>query len=381
MTHQKHDMQYMEEALELGRYALGRSAPNPSVGAVIVDTDGVAGCGWTQQVGGAHAEIVALQEAGRRARGATLYVTLEPCCHHGRTPPCVDAIIQAGITRCVVAVEDPFPSVQGKGIACLRAAGISVEMGTCQPEAAELHAGFFTRVRTGRPLVRAKYGMTLDGRIASRTGQSQWITGPVARRHAHMLRDRSDAVLVGAGTVRADNPTLTTRLPDEFTGDGGAHHPLRIVVDGQGSTSPAANAYDPNLPGRTLVATTATAPPEWVGNLAERGVEHLVCGDGPRVDPETLLDELGARGLNELLLEGGSRLLGAFFDARLVDRVAAFIAPMIIGGADAPGPVGGRGCGLITEAWRLSDVRLTVLDVDVLLEGTVVSATATGDAA
>lgn len=381
MVHQKHDTQYMQEALELGRYSLGRSSPNPSVGAVIVDADGVAGSGWTQQVGGAHAEIVALREASSRARGATLYVTLEPCCHHGRTPPCVDAIIQAGIKRCVVAVEDPFPSVQGKGIARLQAAGISVEMGACQTEAAKLHAGFFTRVRTGRPLVRAKYAMTLDGRIATRTGQSQWITGHVARRHAHMLRDQTDAVAVGAGTVHADNPTLTTRLPDEFTGDGGAHHPLRIVVDGQGSTSPAAHVYDPGLPGRTLVATTAAAPPEWIGNLADRGVEHVVCGSGPRVAPAHLLDELGARGLNELLIEGGSRLLGAFFDARLVDRVAAFIAPIIIGGADAPGPVGGFGCAFVTQGWRLSDVRVTVLDGDVLLEGAVGSATVTEDAA
>lgn len=373
MDHELQDIQFMQEALELGRYVLGRSSPNPSVGAVVVDNDGIAGCGWTQPDGGPHAEIVTLQEAGGRAQGATLYVTLEPCCHHGRTPPCVDAIIQAGIQRCVVAIQDPFPSVQGKGIARLRAGGILVEVGVCEREAAELHAGFLTRIRTGRPLVRAKYAMTLDGRIATRTGQSQWITGHTARRHAHVLRDRTDAVLVGGGTVRADNPALTTRLPDEFTNHGGAHQPLRIVVDGRGSTSPDANVYSTELPGRTLVATTVAAPTEWVRELAERGVNHIVCGQGPRVDLEHLLDELGARGLNDLLVEGGSRLLGSLFDAGLVDRVAAFVAPLVVGGAAAPGPVGGRGFGSVAKAWRLSDVRLTVLDEDVLLEGAIAS--------
>ncbi len=371
--HQQSDMHFMKEALELGRYALGRSSPNPSVGAVVVDADGIAGRGWTQPVGSAHAEIVALQEAGDRARGATLYVTLEPCCHQGRTPPCVDAILQAGIARCVIAVEDPFPEVQGKGAQGLRAGGVSVEMGVCEREAAELHAGFFTRVRTGRPLVRAKYAMTLDGRIATRTGESQWITGQAARRQAHVFRDQTDAVLVGTGTVRADNPTLTTRLPEEFTSDGGSHHPLRVVIDGRGSTSPDSNVYNPDLPGQTLAATTRATAPSWTSELAERGVEQVVCGEGPRVDLDDLLVELGARGCNEILIEGGSQLLGAFFDAGLVDRVAAFVAPVIIGGSAAPGPVGGRGYESMAEAQRLSDVRLTVLDEDVLLEGALAS--------
>lgn len=381
MDQKLHDIQFMQEALELGRHVLSRSSPNPSVGAVVVDSDGIAGCGRTQPLGGPHAEIVALSEAGGRAREATLYVTLEPCCHHGRTPPCVDAIIDSGIQRCVVAITDPFPSVQGKGIARLRAEGISVEVGVCEAEASDLHAGFLSRTRTGRPLVRAKYAMTLDGRIATRTGQSQWITGHAARRHAHVLRDRTDAVLIGAGTVRADNPTLTTRLPEEFTGDGGSHHPLRIVVDGRGSTSPDANVYNPDLPGRTLVATTAAALPEWLDELAEQGVEYIVCGEGPRVDLGHMLDELGTRGLNDLLVEGGSSLLGSCFDAGLVDRVAAFVAPLVVGGAAAPGPIGGHGIELIAQAWRLSDVRLTVLNEDVLLEGSIASSRATEDVA
>lgn len=371
------DLHYMREALELGRYALGRSSPNPSVGAVIVDRDGVAGCGWTQQTGGPHAEIMALREAGAKARGATLYVTLEPCSHHGLTPPCVDAILHAGIARCVVAIEDPFPRVQGKGVERLRQAGVSVEMGVCEQEAGELHAGYLGRVRSGRPLVRAKYAMTLDGRIATRTGQSQWITGHGARRHAHTFRDRTDAVIVGAGTVRADNPTLTTRLPEEFTGDGGPHHPLRIVVDGRGSTSTASNVYNPDLPGRTLVATTEAAAPAWAGELAEQGVEQIVCGSGPWVDLGMMLDQLGNRGVNEVLIEGGGRMLGSFFDAGLVDRVAAFVAPLVVGGIAAPGPVGGLGCESIGEARRLSDVRVTMIDGDLLLEGTLAPFTTT----
>lgn len=376
MQQELRDMPFMQEALELGRYALGRSSPNPSVGAVIVDNDGITGRGWTQPAGDLHAEIVALREAGRRAQGATLYVTLEPCCHHGRTPPCVDAIIEAGIQRCVVAVEDPFPSVRGKGIARLRESGISVEAGLGECEAAELHAGFFTRVHTGHPLVRAKYAMTLDGHIATRTGDSRWITGQVARRHAHILRDRTDAVLVGAGTVRADNPTLTTRLADELTGDGGAHHPLRVIVDGRGVSSTQSRVYDAALPSHTLVVTTEAATTTWLEALTDQRIEYVVCGTGPRVDLEMLLDVLGERGLNEVLVEGGGRMLGSFFDAGLVDRVAAFVAPVITGGADAPGPVAGHGCETLATAWRLSDVRLQHLDGDVLAEGTVANSPA-----
>lgn len=361
----------MRKALELGHYALGRTSPNPSVGAVIVDDHGVAGCGWTRPVGDAHAEIVALAEAAERARGATLYVTLEPCAHHGRTPPCVDAILRAGIARCVVAMEDPYPEVHGKGIEALRSGGVSVETGVCEKGARELLSGYLSRVERGRPLVRAKYAMTLDGRIATRTGKSRWITGSSSRRQAHVLRDRADAVLVGAGTVHTDDPALTTRLPDEFTGDGGAHHPLRVIVDGRGTTSRSAQVYSADLPGRSLVATTAEAPDWWLNELGEADVEHLLCGDGPEVDLAYLLQELGVRGINEVLVEGGSRILGAFFDAGLVDRIAAFVAPVVVGGWTAPGPVGGRGCESMSDAMRVSEVSITSFDSDVLIQGSV----------
>ena len=362
----------MAAALALAQRALGRTAPNPAVGAVVVQAGEIVGKGATRPPGGPHAEVVALAEAGAAARGATLYVTLEPCCHFGRTPPCTDAIVAAGVARCVVAVADPFPLVNGGGITRLRDAGIAVDLGLMEQEAVALNAGFFARVRTGRPLVVAKYAMTLDGRIATRTGHSRWITGEPARLAVHVLRDRSDAIVAGAGTIAADDPALTTRLPDELAGDGGPHHPLRIVVDGRGSSPLAARVFDPALPGQTLVATTAASSPGWRSALAARGVAVDILGADPEIDLGLLLDRLGERGVNTLLVEGGGRLHGAFFDAGLVDRVAAFVAPVMVGGEAAPGPVGGAGAATMAEAVRLTGVRLRRLGDDLLIEGDVV---------
>jgi diaminohydroxyphosphoribosylaminopyrimidine deaminase/5-amino-6-(5-phosphoribosylamino)uracil reductase len=366
------DRNFMDEALRMAGRALGRTAPNPAVGAIVVQAGEVVGRGSTQPPWHPHAEVVALAEAGRHAQGATLYVTLEPCCHYGRTPPCTDAIIAAGIARCIVAVPDPFPAVAGAGIADLRAAGIPVDVGLAAAEATELLAGFFTRVRKGRPLVTTKYATTLDGRIATWSGHSRWITGAEARVVAHQLRDRTDAVMVGAGTVVEDNPMLTTRLPTDLAGDGGVHHPLRVVVDGRGTSSLDARVFDPRFPGKTLVATTEAASPSWIGGLTARGIEHVVAGAGPLVDLGEALGHLGRCGVNDLLVEGGSRLHGAFFDAGLADRVAAFIAPAIVGGRSAPGPVGGRGVATMGEAWRLDRVRIRQIGEDVLIEGHVV---------
>jgi diaminohydroxyphosphoribosylaminopyrimidine deaminase/5-amino-6-(5-phosphoribosylamino)uracil reductase len=366
------DRSFMDEALVLAARVLGRTAPNPAVGAVVVQSGEIVGRGATRPSGGPHAEVVALDEAGAAARGATLYVTLEPCCHFGRTPPCTDAIVAAGIARCVVAVADPFPLVNGGGIAQLRDAGIAVDLGLLAQEAEDLNAGFFTRVRTGRPLVTAKYAMTLDGRIATRTGQSRWITGEEARLATHQIRDRVDAIMVGAGTVAADDPALTTRLSDELSGDAGPHHPLRIVVDGRGSSPLTARVFDPALPGRTLVATTTAAASAWRDALAERGVELEICGDGPVIELSLLIERLGRRGTTTLLVEGGSQLHGAFFDAGLVDRVAAFVAPAIVGGAEAPGPIGGCGVTTMAAAIRLANVHLRRLGDDLLVEGKVV---------
>lgn len=367
----------MREALALARRALGRTAPNPAVGAVVVRDGAIVGRGSTRPAGGPHAEVTALAEAAHRTAGATLYVTLEPCCHYGRTPPCTDALVAAGIARCVVAVADPFPLVNGRGLARLQEAGLAVEVGLMAREATVVNAGFFARVRTGRPLVVAKYAMTLDGRIATRTGESRWITGEAARLAAHLLRDRSDAVAVGAGTVVTDDPLLTTRLPDELAGDGGPHHSLRVVVDGRGSSPLAARVFDPALPGRTLLATSRGANRKWLAALNERGIDHITCGEGPAVDLGLLLDRLAGRGINTVLVEGGGHLHGAFFDARLVDRVAAFVAPIVVGGAGALGPVGGQGAAVLAAAARLTDVRLRQLGEDLLVEGNVFHPAAT----
>lgn len=367
------DAHFMDQALTLARRALGRTAPNPAVGAVIVNAGEVVGTGCTKPAGESHAEVIALAGAGTRAAGGTLYVTLEPCCHFGQTPPCTDAIVAAGITRCVVAVADPFLLVNGGGIAQLRKAGIAVDLGLREHEAAALNAGFFTRVRTGRPLVIVKYAMTLDGRSATRTGQSQWITGEAARQMVHQQRDRVDAIMIGSGTVSVDNPALTTRMPHASAGDGGPHHPVRVVVDGRGSSPLTAQIFDPALPGTTMLATTSAVPAEWLASIAKRGIEPIMCGDGPSVDLGLLLDLLGERGINTLIVEGGSRLHGALFDAGLVDRVAAFIAPVLVGGSDALGPVGGRGVTSMADAVRLKNVQLQRYGDDMLIEGDVVA--------
>ncbi len=364
-----HDERFMQEALTLARGVAGRTAPNPAVGAVIVSGGRIVGRGATRPAGKSHAEVIALAEAGVAAGGATLYVSLEPCSHHGRTPPCTEAIIAAGVARVVVAVVDPFPVVNGSGIAALRRAGLSVDVGTCADDAHRINAGFFSRVGTGRPLVTAKYAMTLDGRIATRTGHSRWITGPDARLEAHRLRDRVDAVLVGSGTVMADDPRLTTRLSPDLAGQGGPHHPLRVVVDGRGVTPLSAKVLDPTQPGNTLVATSEASSPDWRRAIARTGNDLFVAGLGPRVDLPVLLTELGRRGCNEVMVEGGGHLIGALFDAGLVDRVAAFVAPVIAGGAAAPGPVGGHGIATMPEALRLTNRRVRQLGDDVLIEG------------
>lgn len=371
-TQCERDRLWMQRAIALAWRACGRVAPNPAVGAVVVREGIVVGEGCTKPPGGPHAEIVALNQAGERARGATLYVTLEPCAHYGRTPPCVDAILRAGIRRVVIAIRDPYPEVDGRGIAALRAAGLEVDVGLEAKAAAAVVAGYLKRLRTGLPEVTLKYAMTLDGRLATRTGHSRWITGPEARRYAHQLRDRHDAILVGVGTVLQDDPELTTRLDPSECGDGGPHHPLRVVLDSQARTPPTARLLSPAVPGQTLIVTTEGAPPERVAALRAAGAEIVTvparCG---KVDIRSALFELGARGINSVLVEGGGRVLGSLFDAGLVDRVVAFVAPVLVGGSDAPIPLAGRGVETMEQAVRLRDVRIRELGTDVVIEGRV----------
>jgi diaminohydroxyphosphoribosylaminopyrimidine deaminase/5-amino-6-(5-phosphoribosylamino)uracil reductase len=324
----------MRAALALGARALGRAWPNPAVGCVLTDAGGrVIARGWTQPGGRPHAEAEALARAGSAARGSTAYVSLEPCSHHGATPPCAEALVASGIARAVVAIEDPDPRVRGRGLARLRAAGIAVECGVMQKEAVELNAGFFMRVEKGRPLVTLKCATTLDGRIATHRGESQWITGDTARAWVHGLRARHDAVMIGIGTALADDPMLTCRLPGL-----GDRSPVRIVIDGR-----------LRLPLTSQLVRTATAVPTWLvtraGGDAQRvnayrqaGVELLSVPDDTAEQPPIprILDECGRRGLTRVLVEGGSHLVSACFAAGIIDRIAWFRAPGVIGGDGIP---------------------------------------------
>ena len=371
LTRSSRHTEYMADALAQARLALGRTAPNPAVGALVVAADDrVVGCGHTLPPGRPHAEVVALRQAGEAARGGALYVSLEPCCHQGRTPPCTDAILASGIRTVYAATIDPFAAVNGGGVERLRAAGLEVHVGLREGEARELNEGFFKRVGTGYPFVVAKYAMTLDGRTATRTGHSRWISGEQARRHVHRTRDRVDAILVGSGTVLADDPQLTTRLPEEDAGWGGPHHPLRVVLDGSGRMPPTARMLDGDTPGNTLIATTELAPETRRRQWEARGAEVLVFGHGEtRVPLRPLLSELGCRGLNTVLVEGGGEVLYGFFAGGLVDRVQAYVAPKLVGGRTAPGPLGGEGMASMARAWKLRDLGVERFGDDLLVDG------------
>ena len=357
---------YMERALALARDAVGSTSPNPAVGAVVVQDGEVVGTGHTQPAGQAHAEVVALRQAGARAREATLFVTLEPCSHHGRTPPCTDAIIEAGVATVYASVIDPNPNVGGRGVARLRDAGVSVEVGDGRDEAADLIAPHAKFTRTGTPLVTAKFAMSLDGKIATRTGDSKWITSVESRRYAHELRRRSDAIMVGIGTALADDPQLTARDAD---GAPLPSQPLRVIVDSAGRLPSDAALLA--QPGDTLVALAredagARARLEAAGAL----VFAAGGGDG-RVDLAALLAELGRLEITSVFVEGGGALLGSLFDEGLVDRVVAFVAPVIIGGADALSPVGGSGAAMMADVVRLSGARVERIGEDVVVVGWV----------
>lgn len=358
--------QHMQRALELAREAPEYTSPNPTVGAVVVGSDGsVVGEGWTLPSPGAHAEIVALEAARERARGGTLYVTLEPCNHQGRTPPCSEAIIGAAIVEVHYAVDDPNPVAAG-GRQALEAAGVRVVAGEGETEARRINEAFFKQKETGLPFVIAKFAASLDGRIAAASGDSRWVSGPETRDWSHRLRTRIDAILVGSSTVVVDDPLLTAR-PD---GVDAARQPLRVVVDTRGRVPPMAQVF--TGPAKTLVATSEDAPGEWRGAIEARGAEVISFPlERGRVDVRALLEELGKRDVQTLLVEGGGVILGSFFDAGLVDKVHAVIAPMIMGAADAPAAVAGEGANRMAEALRLRDVVVERLGEDILVTGYV----------
>lgn len=359
------DEDYMREALRIARYAEGRTSPNPLVGAVIVRDGRIIAEGWHRKAGTPHAEIHALRMAGDLARGATLYVTLEPCSHYGRTGPCAKAVAEAGIARVVVAMQDPNPKVAGRGMEMLRAAGVEVCCGVLAAEAARLNEVFLHWITTGLPFVALKTAMTLDGKIATHTGDSQWITGEASRLRVHELRDRYDAILVGIGTVLHDDPSLTTRLPDRQ-----GKHPLRIVLDSMARTPRTAKLLtDGAVP--TLIAVTARASQERVAALRQAGAEVLVCGEGPRVDARALLKALGEREISSVFVEGGGRVNASLLAAGFVDKVYAFVAPKLVGGRDALTPVEGTGAERLSDAVTLTGLAAETVGEDVLLTGYV----------
>lgn len=376
------DRRLMRRALSLAETARGRTSPNPVVGAVVLDTRGaVVGEGFHQRPGQPHAEVVALRAAGERARGGTLYVTLEPCNHLGRTPPCTDAIVAAGLARVVVAVPDPNPRVPGGGADRLRATGIRLEKGCLAEAAARQIAPFASLVTRGRPLVTLKLAASLDGRLATAAGESRWITGPRSREAVHEMRDAADAVMVGVGTVVADDPLLTARIapsarlaPRLRARLGIPRRPLwRVVVDPSLRMPETARVLVPDGGARTLVACGEGADGAVRARLEGAGVEVLVLPWRERLlDLGALLDDLGRREVADLLVEGGPGLAGGLVDQRLVDRVALFYAPILIGGAAAPGMVGGRGAVRLLDALRLVHVRRRRVGDDLLVEADVV---------
>ena len=348
------DELYMRQALALACLAEGDTSPNPMVGAVIVSAEGeVVGEGYHHKAGQPHAEINALKEAKKLARGGTIYVTLEPCSHFGRTGPCCEAIIAAGLKRVVAAIEDPNPKVAGNGFQRLRAAGIEVTVGVCEEEARLLNEKFFHWIVTGRPFVSLKYAMTLDGKIATRTGDSKWITGEDARAYGHYLRKAHDCILVGKNTVLADDPELTTRLVE-------GRNPLRIVLDSNCEIPMTAKVFDGEA--ETMLVT---------GNALSgaKQAKADALRELPKV--EVLLEELARRNLTSILVEGGSTVHGDFLEAGLVDRIYAFIAPKLIGGKEALTPVGGTGLALMEDCYILKDTETLPLGADILLTGRV----------
>ncbi|MBI1885738.1 MAG: bifunctional diaminohydroxyphosphoribosylaminopyrimidine deaminase/5-amino-6-(5-phosphoribosylamino)uracil reductase RibD [Chloroflexi bacterium] len=354
----------MARALRLARRVLGTTSPNPAVGAVVVRDGRIVGEGATQPPPGPHAEVVALSRAGEAARGGALYVSLEPCCHQGRTPPCVDAILEAGVSEVHIAMLDPDPSVNGGGRAALEAAGLKVTVGEGEEAARRLLEAYVKHRLARLPFVIAKFAASLDGRIAAASGDSRWVAGPQARAWAHRLRTRIDAIMVGSGTVVIDDPLLTARPG----GRTARRQPLRVVVDTRGRTPPMAQILTGPAP--TLVATADDTSLAWRASVEAAGAEVLLLPrEGEHVDPYPLLVALAERGVVSLLVEGGGVLLGSLFDRGLVDKVHAVIGPAIIGAADAPAAVAGRGAYRMADALRLRDVSVRRLGEDILVTG------------
>jgi diaminohydroxyphosphoribosylaminopyrimidine deaminase/5-amino-6-(5-phosphoribosylamino)uracil reductase len=357
----------MAHALGLAACGLGRTSPNPPVGAVVARGGRILGAGYHRHAGGPHAEVFALRQAGAKARGATLYVTLEPCCHlDKRTPPCIPLILNSGIERVIVSTADPNPKVKGRGIAALKRAGLKVDVGIGRSEAETLIEPYRSRVTTGYPLVTLKIAATLDGKIATARGESRWITGVSARQAVRKLRAASDAILVGIGTVLADDPSLTAQqTPSRKT------NPLRIILDPSLRT-PLRSKVLTDGKARTLLVTTGASAKKKRELVERRGAEVLLLPDhNGRIDWHVLLAELGRRGINALLIEGGAEVNASALRDGVVDRLIYFIAPQLLGGRDAVGAIGGTSPSLLSDALLLDDVTVSRLGTDIVVTGRV----------
>lgn len=352
----------MAMAIALAKKAEGRTSPNPLVGAVLVRGGRIVGRGYHKKCGMAHAEINAIRSAGAKAAGSTLYVTLEPCDHHGRTPPCTEAIIKSGIKRVVIAMRDPNPITDGRGINKLNKHGIRTKVGILKDEAAAINEPFIKYITRKMPLVRLKMAESLDGKISTKSGDSKWISGEQARLYVHKLRGRVDAVMVGSGTVLKDDPTLLSRIP-------GSKQPIRVIVDSSLRTPPSAGLFDTAEQHSVILATTKKADFNKAETFAKMGVSVLFCKiRRGSVDLKDLLKKLSLLGITDILVEGGGELAASLIEDRLVDKFIFFIAPMIIGGRDAKTPVEGVGASRITEALRLKNLSASVLGGDILVE-------------
>ncbi len=357
---------FMQLALDLAQQGVGRTAPNPPVGAVIVNSGVVVGRGFHPQAGEPHAEIFALRQAAEKAQGADIYVTLEPCSHHGKTPPCTDALIAAGIKSVYLGVFDPNPQVAGKGIKKLQEAGIHVQTGILETLCRRLISPFKKYMNTGLPFTIYKAAMTADGNTATTTGDSRWVSGEESRLQVHRFRDRVEAIMVGIGTVLNDDPLLNTRLPN-----GGGRDPLRVVVDSQLQISPECRMLTQESSATTLIATISTEDKK-ISALQSVGAEVVVFpADSDRVPLPALWKELGQRNVQTLLLEGGATLAAAALDNGLIDRLMLFVAPKLLGGSSGCGIFSGSGCMKMSTAIKLEDVRYEQVGEDLLITGDI----------
>ena len=359
------DAVYMKRALELAARGSGRTSPNPLVGAVIVKNGEIIGEGWHERVGGPHGEVNAIMNSKESLEGSTIYVNLEPCSHFGKTPPCAVELVKRKFKRVVAAMEDPNPLVAGRGIKLLRDSGIQVDVGSHRLEALKLNDIFIKYITRRTPFVLLKSAMTLDGKTASKSGDSKWISGEQSREYVHHLRNRYSSILTGINTVLIDNPELTTRLK----GIKG-RNPLRIIVDSKGKIPADANVLQTEDDRRTIIAATEDMPEIKQRQLRDKGIEIIITDKrNGKVDIRRLIEELGKRRVDSLMIEGGGTVAASFLEEGLIDKVAIFIAPIIIGGTAAPTPVMGAGADLISDGYRLKHQSITAFGRDVLVEG------------